>query len=83
MKARSERIAPSESRAKSSSNGFTELHTESYKHVLSGEGFGLDEVRNCINIVHHIRNAEPIGLKGDYHPLAKLPLVKHPFGWSR
>ena len=65
------------------SNGFTELHTESYKHVLSGEGFGLDEVRNCINIVHHIRNAEPIGLKGDYHPLAKLPLVKHPFGWTR
>ena len=51
--------------------------------MLAGEGFGLDEVRNCINIVHHIRNAEPIGLKGDYHPLAKLPLVKHPFGWSK
>ena len=65
------------------SNGFTELHTESYKHILAGEGFGLDEVRNCINIVHHIRNAVPIGLKGDYHPLAKLPLVKHPFGWNQ
>ena len=65
------------------SQGFTELHTESYRHILSGEGFGLDEVRNCINIVHTIRNAEPIGLKGDYHPLAKFPLVKHPFGWDR
>ena len=43
------------------SQGFTELHTESYRHILSGEGFGLDEVRNCINIVHTIRNAEPIG----------------------
>ena len=65
------------------SQGFTELHTESYRHILSGEGFGLDEVRNCINIVHTIRNAEPISLKGDYHPLAKFPLVKHPFGWDR
>ena len=61
------------------SEGFTELHTESYKHILSGEGFGLDEVRNCIGIVHDIRNAEPVGLRGDYHPLAAQPLVSHPF----
>lgn len=64
------------------SEGFTELHTESYKKILAGEGFRISEARNCINIVHDIRNSTPIGLKGDYHPLAKLPLVKHPFGWS-
>lgn len=64
------------------SEGFTELHTESYRKILSGNGFGLDEARNSIQIVHDIRNATPIGLKGDYHPLAKLPLSKHPFGWS-
>ena len=29
-----------------------------------------------------IRNSTPIGLKGDYHPLAKMPLSKHPFGWD-
>ena len=29
-----------------------------------------------------IRHADPIGLVGDYHPLAKLPLAKHPFGWD-
>jgi UDP-N-acetyl-2-amino-2-deoxyglucuronate dehydrogenase len=29
--------------------------------------------------VHDIRSKEAIGLKGDYHPFAKLPLVKHPF----
>jgi len=63
------------------SGGFTELHTESYKHILSGQGFGLDEVRNCINIVYGIRNAKPVGLVGDYHPLAALPLEPHPFGW--
>lgn len=63
------------------SAGFTELHTKSYEKILSGEGFGIEEARNCINIVHTIRNAKPIGLKGDYHPLAKEPLSKHPFGW--
>jgi UDP-N-acetyl-2-amino-2-deoxyglucuronate dehydrogenase len=64
------------------SEGFTELHTESYKNILAGKGFGLEEARNSIQIVHDIRNTTPIGLKGDYHPLAKLPLSKHPFGWK-
>lgn len=64
------------------SEGFTELHTESYKKILAGEGFRISEARNCINIVHDIRNSTPIGLKGDYHPLARLPLAKHPFGWN-
>lgn len=52
------------------SDGFTELHTESYRHILNGEGFGLEDVKSCIRIVHEIRNAVPLGLKGDYHPLA-------------
>ena len=34
------------------------------------------------NIRQQIRHAEPSGLVGDYHPLAKLPLAKHPFGWD-
>ncbi|MBR4917659.1 MAG: Gfo/Idh/MocA family oxidoreductase [Bacteroidales bacterium] len=63
------------------SNGFTDLHTESYRKILAGQGFGLDEVRNCIQIVYDIRNAQPVGLVGDYHPLAKLPMEPHPFGW--
>lgn len=63
------------------SDGFTELHTESYKQILAGNGFGLGEVRNCISIVHDIRHSVPVGLIGDYHPCAKLSLAKHPFGW--
>jgi len=63
------------------SDGFTELHTESYRNILADNGFGLDEVKPCIEIVHDIRNAQPIGLKGDYHPFAKLELERHPFGW--
>jgi UDP-N-acetyl-2-amino-2-deoxyglucuronate dehydrogenase len=64
------------------SQGFTELHTESYKKIFAGEGFRISEARNCIEMVYDIRNAQPIGLKGDYHPLAKLELSKHPFGWK-
>lgn len=61
------------------SDGFTELHTESYKQILSGKGFGLNDASNSINIVHKIRNSKPIGLKGDYHPMAILPLSNRSF----
>ena len=64
------------------SQGFTELHTKSYEEILAGRGFRISEARPCIEIVHDIRNATPVGLKGDYHPLAKLPLSQHPFGWD-
>jgi len=53
------------------SGGFTDLHTVSYQKILSGEGFRLEEARQSINTVFHIRNSKPIGLRGDYHPLAK------------
>ena len=61
------------------SDGFTELHTTSYKDILNGGGFRIDASKQAIEIVHDIRTKTPIGLKGDYHPFAKLPLVKHPF----
>lgn len=64
------------------STGFTELHTKSYENILSGNGFRISEARNSIQIVEDIRNAQPVGLLGDYHPLAERPLAKHPFGWD-
>ena len=64
------------------SQGFTELHTESYKHILRGEGFRISEARPCIEIVEQIRTSTPVGLVGEYHPLAKMPLSSHPFGWD-
>ena len=64
------------------SNGFTELHTQSYRNILDGNGFRISEARRCVQIVHDIRNATPIGLCGDYHPLARLPQSPHPFGWT-
>jgi len=51
------------------SDGFTDLHTLSYQEILKGNGFHLEEARKSIEAVYTIRNAEPIGLKGDYHPM--------------
>lgn len=61
------------------SAGFTDLHTLSYQDILSGGGFGLSDAIDSIQIAHDIRNATPIGLKGEYHPFAKIPLSRHPF----
>ena len=52
------------------SQGFTDLHTISYAHILEGHGFGLEECRNSIEIVSTIRNLTPVGLTGQYHPFA-------------
>lgn len=50
------------------SGGFTDLHTLSYQNILQGKGFGLEENRVAIETVSSIRNAQPIGMVGEYHP---------------
>lgn len=61
------------------SEGFGDLHTVSYQEILNGNGFGLNESKQSIETVHNIRNAQPVGLVGDYHPFASKPLSRHPF----
>jgi len=61
------------------SDGFTGLHTLSYQKILQGDGFSIDEAKPSIEIVHDIRVANPVGLKGDYHPLASSKISDHPF----
>ena len=39
------------------SEGFTDLHTTSYREILAGRGYGLQDARHCIETVHTIRNA--------------------------
>jgi UDP-N-acetyl-2-amino-2-deoxyglucuronate dehydrogenase len=53
------------------SEGFNELHTSSYRGILAGNGFGLEESRQSVEIAYLIRNAKPVGLQGDYHPILK------------
>ena len=61
------------------SSGFDDLHTEIYKDIIEGNGFGIEDCRQAIEIVHNIRNQKPVGLRSDFHPLAKKKINKHPF----
>ncbi len=39
------------------SEGFTNLHTEVYKNILDGKGFGIEDARASIELVHKLRNS--------------------------
>ena len=49
------------------SEGFTDLHTRSYQEILAGRGYGLDDVRFCVEVVSQFRNL-PIVAGGERHP---------------
>ncbi|CTQ55423.1 UDP-N-acetyl-2-amino-2-deoxy-D-glucuronate oxidase [Roseibium album] len=51
------------------SEGFTDLHTASYKHIHEGHGFGLTEARQSIETVSAIQSA----------PIMDDPDRPHPF----
>jgi UDP-N-acetyl-2-amino-2-deoxyglucuronate dehydrogenase len=51
------------------SEGFTDLHTTSYREILAGRGYGLADARHCIETVNVIRTATPVkGEQGEVHP---------------
>jgi UDP-N-acetyl-2-amino-2-deoxyglucuronate dehydrogenase len=51
------------------SEGFTDLHTVSYREILAGRGYGLSDARHAVETVNAIRTARP----NPGHP------VSHPF----
>ena len=53
------------------SGGFTDLHTVTYENILNGNGFGIDDTKESIILADNVRNARPIGIKGDYNPFFK------------
>jgi UDP-N-acetyl-2-amino-2-deoxyglucuronate dehydrogenase len=53
------------------SEGFTNLHTLTYKEILAGRGYGLNDARQSVETAYTIRNSKPAGLTGDYHPFLK------------
>jgi UDP-N-acetyl-2-amino-2-deoxyglucuronate dehydrogenase len=48
--------------------GFEDLHTRTYADVLSGDGFGIEDARPSIRLVHDIRHAEIESSLADAHP---------------
>lgn len=51
------------------SGGFTDLHNQSYRNVLEGNGFGIDENRIAIETVENIRIQNIVGAGDKAHPL--------------
>ncbi len=56
------------------SDGFSDLHTRVYEHVLAGNGFGIEENRMTIETVSQLRTQVPLGITGDFHPFLKNQL---------
>jgi UDP-N-acetyl-2-amino-2-deoxyglucuronate dehydrogenase len=50
------------------SEGFTDLHTESYKAIIAGKGFDIDECRPSIELTSNLRTAEIAWNAGERHP---------------
>ena len=50
------------------SDGFADMHTESYRQILAGRGFGIEEARPSIETVAGIRGAAAAPRSGERHP---------------
>jgi UDP-N-acetyl-2-amino-2-deoxyglucuronate dehydrogenase len=53
------------------SGGFRDLHTEVYRKTLAGEGFGIDDARPSIELVHRLRHADLQAPGTEFHPFTK------------
>ena len=51
--------------------GFNDLHNESYENILQNNGFGIEDTRLAIETVSKIRDLKKLNLTGDYHPILK------------
>jgi len=56
------------------SDGFTDLHTETYKNILNGQGYGPEDALSSIEIVHQIRNKAITNI-GEIHPIVKQKYI--------
>ncbi|MEA2884497.1 MAG: UDP-N-acetyl-2-amino-2-deoxyglucuronate dehydrogenase, partial [Bradyrhizobium sp.] len=52
------------------SEGFGDLHTESYRQILAGNGFGLNEARPSVEVVAALQTAPVEADVGIQHPAA-------------
>jgi len=50
------------------SEGFADLHTRVYAGVLAGRGYGIEDARPSIELVHRLRHAPVTPRGGDRHP---------------
>lgn len=51
------------------SGGFTDLHTEVYRDILNGNGYGLDDAAPAVILAEKIRHQSATGLNQNSHPI--------------
>jgi UDP-N-acetyl-2-amino-2-deoxyglucuronate dehydrogenase len=57
------------------SEGFTDLHSATYRDILGGGGYGLNDARPAITLVHDIREAALCMDESDHmHPMARAQI---------
>lgn len=56
--------------------GFTDLHTESYRRILAGEGYSVADAHAAVETLETLRGTAATGLSGDCHPMA-FELLHH------
>jgi len=54
------------------SEGFTDLHTDSYRRILAGDGFGIEDALPSIRLTHDIRHSQANGVSDGSHPFASV-----------
>jgi UDP-N-acetyl-2-amino-2-deoxyglucuronate dehydrogenase len=52
------------------SEGFTDLHTRVYEETLAGKGFGIEDARPSISLVHNLRSMPAEQNNDNIHPFA-------------
>jgi len=61
------------------SEGFTDLHTESYSTIMIGQGWSIADATPGIELTHQLRQIAPKVNQDTAHPLAGLTPLPHPF----
>ena len=61
------------------SKGFDDLHTETYRSILDGKGFGITDILPSIELVNKIRTQDITPISEQSHSFCHLPLSNHPF----
>ena len=67
-KAKSERRIVIDEEEIEFSEGFTDLHTKAYSEILAGRGFGIEDARPSIDLVHKVRLAKISDSNVERHP---------------
>jgi UDP-N-acetyl-2-amino-2-deoxyglucuronate dehydrogenase len=62
------------------SSGFTELHTEVYRDILRGAGYGLADARPAVELVHALRGTAVTERPSLSHPALSRTRVAAPTG---